>query len=242
MGLITLEEVLKGNSYPGRGIVTGLSEDGRHAVLAYFIMGRSANSRNRIFVEDGDGIRTKAFDESKVEDPSLIIYTPVRILEGMTIVSNGDQTDTIYETMKMGRTFEESLRSRKFEPDAPNYTPRISGLIDVEDGRLSYWLSILKTMDQTDTAVLRFTFSYTDPLVGRGHFIHTYTGDGEVLESFKGEPTAVLLNGNIDQFTENVWNSLDENNKISLFTRFIELENSKYESRIVNKHILKQDP
>lgn len=236
MSYLSLQEELSSNTYPGRGIVIGRSEDGKYAVTAYFIMGRSANSRNRVFVEDGEGIRTQAFDPSKVEDPSLIIYAPVRVRGYDTIVTNGDQTDTVFEEMEKGKTFEESLRGRTYEPDGPNWTPRISGLMHIEDGKYRYAMSILKRepgdLDQTD----RFTFDYSDAAPGTGHFIHTYMSDGNPLPSFSGEPTPVDVKGDIDAFTGLVWNSLNADNKVSLFVRFIEIETGSCETRIVNKN------
>ncbi|MCR4697131.1 MAG: IMP cyclohydrolase [Lachnospiraceae bacterium] len=231
-----LSEILKSNSYPGRGIVIGKSADGKYAVTAYFIMGRSSNSRNRVFVEDGDGIRTQAFDESKLEDPSLIIYAPVRVLGNKTIVTNGDQTDTIYEGMDKQMTFEQSLRSRCYEPDAPNLTPRISGIMHVENGKYNYALSILKSNNGREGAHNRFTFAYENPFAGEGHFIHTYENDGNPLPSFEGEPTWVGISGDIDSFTNEVWTSLNEDNKVSLFVRYIDIATGKYETRIVNKN------
>lgn len=236
MKKLTLEAELKGNSYPGRGIVIGKSEDGKHAVAAYFIMGRSENSRNRIFVEEGEGIRTQAFDESKLSDPSLIIYAPVRVLGNKTIVTNGDQTDTIYELMDKQQTFEQSLRTREFEPDAPNYTPRISGIMHVGQGNYSYAMSILKSNNGNPDACSRYTFAYEHPLNGEGHFIHTYMGDGSPLPSFEGEPKWVGIAGGIDSFTESIWNSLNEENKVSLFVRYIDIESGAYETRVVNKN------
>ena len=223
-------------SYPGRGIVIGKSSDEKSAVIAYFIMGRSENSRNRVFVEDGDGIRTQAFDESKMEDPSLIIYAPVRVYEDKTIVTNGDQTDTIYNGLVKGLTFEQSLRSRAFEPDAPNYTPRISGIVEPKGGDFSYMLSILKSNCGDPSGCDRITYSYDHPKAGEGRFIHTYLGDGSPLPSFEGEPTLVEFDGGIDEFTDKLWDSLDSDNKVSLFVRFIDLESGKSESRIVNKN------
>ena len=231
-----LAEILKSNSYPGRGIVIGKSACGKYAVTAYFIMGRSTNSRNRIFVEDGNGLRTQAFDESKLEDPSLIIYAPVRVLGNKTIVTNGDQTDTIYEGMDKQMTFEQSLRSRCYEPDAPNLTPRISGIMHVENGKYNYALSILKSNNGREGAHNRFTFAYENPFAGEGHFIHTYESDGNPLPSFEGEPTWVGISGDIDAFTNEVWNSLNEDNKVSLFVRYIDIETGKFETRIVNKN------
>lgn len=231
-----LKAELEGNAYPGRGIVLGKSEDGTKAVIAYFIMGRSENSRNRVFVEDGEGIRTQAFDPSKLVDPSLIIYAPVRVLGNKTIVTNGDQTDTIYEGMDKQLTFEQTLRSREFEPDAPNYTPRISGILHIENGRYNYALSILKSNQGDPDSCHRFTFAYENPKAGEGHFIHTYIGDGNPLPSFEGEPTWVSISGDIDSFTDLVWNGLNADNKVSLFVRFIDIASGQYETRIVNKN------
>jgi IMP cyclohydrolase len=236
MNMLSLTEELKGNSYPGRGIVIGKSEDGKKAVTAYFIMGRSVNSRNRVFVEEGQGIRTEAFDPSKLEDPSLIIYAPVRVLGNRTIVTNGDQTDTIYEGMDKELTFEQSLRSREFEPDGPNYTPRISGVIHVEGGSYDYQMSILKSNNGNPEACNRYTFSYENPVNGEGHFIHTYMHDGNPLPSFEGEPKLVGISGSIDEFAEQVWNNLNEENKVSLFVRYIDIETGTYETRIINKN------
>ncbi|WP_026505602.1 IMP cyclohydrolase [Butyrivibrio sp. NC3005] len=234
--MVNLGQELSSNAYPGRGIVIGKSADGKYAVTAYFIMGRSSNSRNRVFVTDGTGIRTQAFDPSKMEDPSLIIYAPVRTYGFYTIVTNGDQTDTIYDGLSTGKTFEESLRSRCFEPDAPNYTPRISGLMHVITGDFDYSLSILKSDAGDPSSCLRFTYSYENPQAGKGHFIHTYMGDGNPLPSYEGEPTVVNIEGDIDTFTNNIWNSLNEDNKVSLFTRFINIATGEEESRIVNKN------
>ncbi|MCR5451335.1 MAG: IMP cyclohydrolase [Lachnospiraceae bacterium] len=223
-------------SYPGRGIVIGKSDDGKKAVIAYFIMGRSENSRNRIFVTEGEGIRTEAFDPSKMEDPSLIIYAPVRVLGDNTIVTNGDQTDTVYEGLEKGLTFEESLRSREFEPDGPNFTPRISGIVEPKDGNFSYQMSILKSNNGDDSCCNRYTFTYDNPAAGEGRFIHTYMGDGNPLPSFEGEPTVVSISKDIDSFTDALWESLDQDNKVSLFVRYIDLDTKKYETRIVNKN------
>lgn len=228
-------------SYPGRGIVAGLSEDGKYAVSAYWTMGRSAGSRNRIFVtekEDGsEVIRTKAFDPSLIAgDPSLIIYAAVRQLDNRTIVTNGDQTDTIYEGLKNGKTFEESLRSRKYEHDAPNYTPRISSLLEREEGKLKYSLSILKSDDGNPDNCLRHTFTYDNPVKGEGHYIHTYLGDGNPLPSFEGEPVKVSISGSIGEFTDKLWNSLNEDNKVSLFVRYIDIATGDYETKIINKN------
>ncbi len=231
-----LEKELSATTYPGRGIVIGRSEDGKKAVTAYFIMGRSANSRNRIFVEDGEGIRTQAFDESKLEDPSLIIYAPVRVFGNKTIVTNGDQTDTIYDLMDKQQTFEQSLRTREFEPDAPNYTPRISGIMHIENSGYNFAMSILKSNNGNPDSCNRYTFAYSNPQAGEGRFIHTYMGDGNPLPSFEGEPVPVSIKGDIDAFTSLVWENLNEENKVSLFVRFIDIETGEYESRIVNKN------
>ena len=236
MKSLSLETELKGNAYPGRGIVIGKSRDGKCAVAAYFIMGRSENSRNRIFVEEGEGIRTQAFDASKLRDPSLIIYAPVRVLGNKTIVTNGDQTDTIYELMDKQQTFEQALRTREFEPDAPNYTPRISGIMHLEKGNYSYAMSILKSNNGNQKACNRYTFAYESPVNGEGHFIHTYQGDGDPLPSFEGEPKLIEIDGDIDTFTNSVWNSLNEDNKVSLFVRYIEISSGRFETRIVNKN------
>ena len=236
MKLLSLAEELRSNSYPGRGIVIGRSKDGEKAVTAYFIMGRSENSRNRVFVEEGEGIRTQAFDPAKLSDPSLIIYAPVRVLGNKTIVTNGDQTDTIYEGMDKQLTFEQSLRCREFEPDGPNYTPRISGIMHIENGGYNYAMSILKSSNGDPESCCRFTYAYEKPLNGEGRFIHTYMGDGNPLPSFEGEPKRVEIDGTIDKFTEMVWNSLNQDNKVSLFVRFIDIATGTYETRIVNKN------
>ena len=235
--MISLSQELKENSYPGRGIVIGKSGDGKYAVTAYFIMGRSVNSRNRIFVEEGKGIRTEAFDPSKLEDPSLIIYAPVRVLGNKTIVTNGDQTDTIYEGMDKQLTFEQSLRTREFEPDGPNFTPRISGIMHIENGTYNYAMSILKSNNGDPSSCNRYTFAYENPKAGEGHFIHTYMHDGNPLPSFFGEPKSVEISLGIDEFTDMLWNSLNEDNKVSLFVRYIDIETGKYETRIVNKNV-----
>lgn len=234
--MLSLKQELESNSYPGRGIVIGRSEDGKYAVTAYFIMGRSSNSRNRVFVEEGEGIRTQAFDPSKLEDPSLIIYAPVRVLGCDTIVTNGDQTDTIYEEMKEGETFEQSLRGREFEPDGPNFTPRISGLLHVEGGKYDFSMSILKSNDGDPDCCNRYTFTYDNPKAGEGRFIHTYMHDGNPLPSFAGEPKKVEIAGDIDSFTDMVWKGLNEDNKVSLFVRYIDIATGAYETRIVNKN------
>lgn len=236
MEKLSLDRELKENAYPGRGIVIGISPDGKKAVTAYFIMGRSSNSRNRIFVEYEQGIRTEAFDPSKLEDPSLIIYAPVRVLGDYTIVTNGDQTDTIYDGMRNGLNFEQALRSREFEPDAPNYTPRISGSMKIKDGKYRYAMSILKSDNGNPEACNRFTFYYNNPVAGEGRFIHTYMHDGNPLPSFEGEPKLVEVKDDIDEYTDLIWNSLNEENKVSLFVRYIDIATGKYETRIVNKN------
>ena len=245
MNMISLKDDLRGNSYPGRGIIIGKTPDGTKAVAAYFIMGRSENSRNRVFVEDGEGIRTQAFDPAKLTDPSLIIYAPVRVLGNKTIVTNGDQTDTIYEGMDKQMTFEQSLRSREFEPDSPNYTPRISGIMHVkgctgcdvqEKGHYNYAMSILKSSNGNPDSCCRYTFAYENPAAGEGHFIHTYMHDGNPLPSFEGEPKRVETMDDIDAFTSLLWENLNEDNKVSLFVRYITIATGAYETRIVNKN------
>ncbi|MDE5780648.1 MAG: IMP cyclohydrolase [Lachnospiraceae bacterium] len=236
MEMVSIEKELKGNAYPGRGIIIGRSADGKKAVTAYFIMGRSENSRNRIFVEDGQGIRTQAFDPSKLSDPSLIIYAPVRVLGNKTIVTNGDQTDTIYELMDKQQTFEQALRTREFEPDAPNYTPRISGIMHIDDGMFNYAMSILKSDNGNPDSCNRYTFAYEKCPAGEGHFIHTYMGDGNPLPSFEGEPVLIGIPDNMDEFADTLWNSLNEDNKVSLFVRYIDIATGKFESKIINKN------
>ncbi len=236
MEMLSLASELNQNSYPGRGIVIGKSEDGFKAVAAYFIMGRSSNSRNRVFVTEEEGIRTEAFDASKLEDPSLIIYAPVRVLGKNTIVTNGDQTDTVYDGLAGGLTFEQALSSREFEPDGPNYTPRISGVMHVEDGKYDYQMSILKSNNGNPDACNRYTFSYEHPVNGEGHFIHTYMHDGNPLPSFEGEPKLVGISGDIDEFANMVWTNLNEENKVSLFVRYIDIATGEYETRIINKN------
>lgn len=228
--------LLNTNAYPGRGIIIGRSRDGKSAVTAYFIMGRSANSRNRVFVTEGEGIRTQAFDPSKLEDPSLIIYAPVRVLNDSTIVTNGDQTDTVYDNMKDGKTFEESLRCRKYEPDGPNFTPRISGIINIKDGSYDYAMSILKSDNGDPDCCNRYTFTYDNPKAGEGRFIHTYMQDGNPLPSFEGEPEWIDIEGDIDEFTSMLWDNLNEENKVSLFVRFIDIATKETETRIINKN------
>lgn len=233
MNPVKLSGELSSNTYPGRGIVLGKSQDGRHAAIAYFIMGRSENSRNRIFSEnDRGGIKTEAFDPAKLVDPSLIIYNPVLVLGDATIVTNGDQTDTVYDFMKEGKTFEEALRTRTFEPDAPNYTPRVSGLLHGFD----YRLSILKSADGDPSSVRRYFFQYWDPRPGEGHFIHTYRCDGDPIPSFEGEPEEVAVEGDIDAFTGTLWENLNDANKVSLFVRYIDVAAGTCETRIVNKN------
>ncbi len=236
MNLLSLEEELKNNSYPGRGIVIGKSLSGRFAVTAYFIMGRSVNSRNRIFVQEGKGIRTEAYDPSKLEDPSLIIYAPVRVLGNKTIVTNGDQTDTIYEGMDKQLTFEQTLRCREFEPDGPNYTPRISGIMHIENNTFHYAMSILKSNNGDPDSCHRYTFAYENPKAGEGHFIHTYMHDGNPLPSFEGEPKLISISDDMDGFTDMLWNSLNEDNKVSLFVRYIDIKTGEYQTKIINKN------
>jgi len=236
MQRISLEQELQGNSYPGRGIVIGKSADGRYAVTAYFIMGRSENSRNRVFVEHGQGIRTQAFDPSKLKDPSLIIYAPVRVLGNKTIVTNGDQTDTIYELMDKQQTFEQALRTREFEPDGPNYTPRISGIMHIEKRSFNFAISILKSDSGDPAGCNRYTFAYNNPKAGEGRFIHTYRENAEPLPSFEGEPKRVEIPDDMEAFTAAIWSSLNEENKVSLFVRYIDIETGRYISKIMNKN------
>ena len=231
-----ISDVLKGNSYVGRGIVIGKTPDGMHAVTAYFIMGRSANSRNRVFVlHDGD-LFTEPFDPARVEDPSLIIYAALRQFGNRLIVTNGDQTDTIYDLMDKQYTFEQALRTREFEPDAPNYTPRISGVLHFDNGSFNYAMSILKSNNGNQEACNRYTFAYENPVAGEAHFIHTYMGDGNPLPSFEGEPTLVDVPDNMEDFADLVWNNLNNDNKVSLFVRYINIEDGSYETKIINKN------
>ena len=233
-----ISDLLKSNAYPGRGIIIGKSADGKKAVTAYFIMGRSVNSRNRVFTATEDGIKTEAFDPSKLSDPHLIIYSPVRVLGNKTIVTNGDQTDTIYENMDKQQTFEMSLRGREFEDDAPNYTPRISGILHVENGEFNYAMSILKSADGNPDSCQRYTFAYSNPLAGDGRFIHTYMGDGNPLPSFEGEPEKIGIDADdIDSFTDMLWTSLNEENKVSLYVKFIDIATGEAKTRIVNKNV-----
>ena len=230
-----IAELIKDNAYVGRGIVIGKTADAKKAAFAYFIMGRSANSRNRVFVERDNALFTEPFDASKVEDPSLIIYAALRELDNKLIVTNGDQTDTIYNGIKCGGTFSGSLATREFEPDAPNLTPRISGMATFCCGDFTYQMSILKSADENGTACNRYTFSYA-PLAGLGHFIHTYNHDGNPIPTFTGEPERDAIPDDIDEFTNLIWENLNEDNKVSLFVRYIDLETGKYDSRIVNKN------
>lgn len=232
---LNVYDYLSSNTYPGRGVLIGRSADGDHAVSAYFIMGRSTNSRNRIFTEDGAGIRTEAFDPALLSDPSLIIYAPVRVYSTTTIVTNGDQTDTIFDGIADGLTFEQSLRSREYEPDGPNYTPRISGIMNVKDGNYDYAMSILKS-NADASGCDRYTYMYENPIAGEGRIIHTYMSDGDPLPSFEGEPVRIEITDDIDTMTEKLWNALNEDNKVSLFVRFIKIADGSYETRIVNRH------
>lgn len=233
MELRNLNEELKHNTYPGRGIVLGRTGDNKKAAVAYFIMGRSENSRNRIFSPTEDGIKTEAFDAAKVKDPSLIIYNPVRVLNGATIVTNGDQTDTIYDFVKGGKTFEDALATREFEPDAPNYTPRISGVV-AADG--SYKLSILKSANGNPQSCQRFFYNYAQPVPGEGHFLHTYLGDGSPIPSFEGDPELVAIGNDFQEFAEGIWESLNPDNKVSLYVSFIDLASGQAETKIFNKN------
>ncbi len=238
MQILSLEKALSRYDYPGRGIVTGLSSDSKYALTIYFIMGRSENSRNRVFIADGKGIRTQAFDPSKMTDPSLIIYSPVRVLGQNTIVTNGDQTDTVYDGLKQDLTFQQSLNSRTFEPDAPNFTPRISSLLQVSDGTFSFKMSILKSMDKEGKSCGRYCFDYDKPIAGQARFIHTYMGDGNPLPSFEGEPELLDLSGiaTVEKAADLAWKSLNQDNKVSLFARFIELSSGKTFDKIINKN------
>ncbi|MBR5596741.1 MAG: IMP cyclohydrolase [Lachnospiraceae bacterium] len=237
MERLNIEQELRENTYPGRGIIIGKSADGTKAVTAYFIMGRSENSRNRVFVEEGQGIRTEAFDPSKLTDPSLIIYAPVRVLGNNTIVTNGDQTDTIYEGLEKGLTFEQSLRSRQFEPDEPNCTPRISGLLHVSDGEFHFAMSILKSNNGNPKSNNRYTYTYENPIAGEGRFIHTYMHDGNPLPSFEGEPKWISIPDDMNAFADVLWDSLNEENKVSLFVRYIDIATGEYETKIINKNM-----
>ena len=233
---LSLSEILAANTYPGRGIVVGLSEDKKYAVSAYFIMGRSENSRNRVFIEEGDEVIIHPFDASKVEDPSLIIYSPIRKYENNLIVTNGDQTDTVYDGLAAGKCFSKALTARCFEPDAPNFTPRISAMLTFEETSFTYQMSILKSADAEGSACNRFTFDYA-PIAGVGHFLHTYNCDGNPIPTFTGEPERIALHGDIDSFTKEIWENLNEQNKISLYVRFTELATGKTENRMINKNV-----
>lgn len=230
-----ISDLLSVNTYPGRGIVIGKTPDGKKAAFAYFIMGRSENSRNRIFTEKDGAVYTEPFDVSKVEDPSLVIYAAVRSIGNKTIVTNGDQTDTIYDYIKDGKSFEQALDTRCFEPDGPNWTPRISGLLTFENGEFTYKMSILKSADAEGSACNRFTYNYA-PLSGLGHFIHTYNCDGNPIPTFSKEPERVTVSDDIDEYTTEIWNSLNEANRISLYVSFIDLETGKADSRLINKN------
>ena len=233
--IANMGDVLSNNTYPGRGIVIGKTPDGTKAVFAYFIMGRSENSRNRVFIENGEDVVIHPFDASKVEDPSLIIYSPIRKLGDKVIVTNGDQTDTVYDGLVAGKSFEESLRSRCFEPDAPNFTPRISGILDFTNADFSYKMSILKSGDEKGSVCNRYTFEYA-PINGLGHFIHTYNCDGDPIPTFTGEPERVAVSDSIDEYTELLWSNLNEKNKISLYVRYIDIANGTVENRMINKN------
>lgn len=230
-----IKDILKNNSYVGRGIIIGKTKDDKNAVIAYFIMGRSKNSQNRIFVENGEEVVIYPFDKEKVEDPSLIIYSPIKVLEKQTIVTNGDQTDTIYKYLKQGKTFEQALETREFEPDAPNYTPRISGIVDTTKNEFTYKMSILKSADEFGSKCNRYTFSYNS-LPGIGHFIHTYMCDGNPIPTFQGEPERIEIPNEIETFTNEIWSNLNEQNKISLYVRYINLQTGKIENRLINKN------
>ena len=230
-----IKELLENNTYPGRGIIIGKSEDGTKAVTAYFIMGRSENSRNRVFIEQGDEVIIHPFDASKVEDPSLIIYSPIRIYENNLIVTNGDQTDTVYDGLVAGMSFEQALTQREFEPDAPNFTPRISGMITFDEDNFTYKMSILKSADAQGSACNRYNYAYNS-LSGIGHFIHTYVCDGNPIPTFMGEPERIEIKGDIDEFTNTIWNALNEQNKISLYVRVVDLKTGECENRMINKN------
>ena len=234
--MFEIAQLLQGNTYPGRGIIIGKTPDGTKAVTAYFIMGRSENSRNRVFCEEGTNVMIYPFDASKVEDPSLIIYAPVRVFENRLIVTNGDQTDTIYNALQQGGTFESALSTRTFEPDAPNFTPRISGMLSFADNDFSYRMSILKCLDPNTQSCARFYFAYPS-VSGIGHFIHTYAGDGNPIPTFAGEPEPIGMADDIDAFTHLIWDNLNEANKISLYVRYVDLKTGGCENRLINKNI-----
>lgn len=231
----SMKDRIDGNPYVGRGIVIGKSSDGKKAATAYFIMGRSANSRNRVFTVKNGEVFTEPFDASKVEDPSLIIYAAIRKFENKLIVTNGDQTDTVYDGIVTGKSFSESLESREFEPDAPNFTPRISGMLTFGENDFKYEMSILKSLDENGSDCARYTFSYPSK-AGLGHFIHTYVTDGNPIPTFQGEPERVAIPDSIDEFADEIWNSLDENNKISLYVRYTDLTDGSYEEKLINKN------
>lgn len=231
----SMGDTIRDNSYVGRGIAVGKTADGKKAAIGYFIMGRSENSKNRVFKEEGDNVVIYPFDESKVEDPSLIIYSPVKKLDDKVIVTNGDQTDTIYDFVKEGKSFKEALATREFEPDGPNWTPRISAMLTFADGDFSYEMSILKSVDEEGSACARYTYSY--PAVsGLGHFIHTYEHDGQPLPTFQGEPRRIIIPDDIEEFTSDIWDNLNEEKKISLYVRYIDLETGKAENKLINKN------
>lgn len=231
----SMKDRIDGNPYVGRGIVIGKSSDGQKAATAYFIMGRSANSRNRVFTVKNGEVFTEPFDASKVEDPSLIIYAAIRKFENKLIVTNGDQTDTVYDGIVTGKSFSESLESREFEPDAPNFTPRISGMLTFGENDFKYEMSILKSLDENGSDCARYTFSYPSK-AGLGHFIHTYVTDGNPIPTFQGEPERVAIPDSIDEFADEIWNYLDENNKISLYVRYTDLTDGSYEEKLINKN------
>ena len=235
-GILTPEEMLKDNTYPGRGIIIGKTPDGTKAMTAYFIMGRSVNSRNRIFTEKDGEVFTEPFDASKVQDPSLIIYAAIRSYENNLIVTNGNQTDTIYDGLKDGKCFTKALESREFEPDGPNFTPRISGMLTFADGDFTYQMSILKSADAEGSACNRFTYKYA-PISGLGHFLHTYVCDGNPIPTFQGEPERIAVCDDIDEMTDRLWNSLNEDNKISLYVRYVDLKTGEATNRLINKNI-----
>ena len=230
-----ISTLITGNPYVGRGILIGKTPDGTQAVTAYFIMGRSDNSRNRVFVERDGALFTEPFDPSRVKDPSLIIYAALRQYENKLIVTNGDQTDTVYEGLQAGKSFSEALSARCFEPDSPNFTPRISGMLTFGDGDFTYELNILKSIDEAGSDCARYTFSYPGK-AGLGHFIHTYVTDGNPLPTFQGEPERVRMLDDIDEFSETLWNALDENNRISLYVRYTDLKTGAVGETIINKN------
>ncbi|MCD8037236.1 MAG: IMP cyclohydrolase [Clostridiales bacterium] len=230
-------ELIKDNEYVGRGIVIGKTADGEKAAVAYFIMGRSENSRNRVFKKEGENITIYPFDESKVEDPSLIIYSPIRVIDNKLIVTNGDQTDTIYDFVRIGKSFKDALETRQFEPDSPNFTPRISGMITFGANDFTYSMSILKSMDAEGTECARYTFDYKS-MNGLGHFIHTYEHNGNPIPTFQGEPERVAIPNDMDEFAEKIWNNLNDDNKISLYVRYIDLKNGSVQSKMYNKNLM----